>query len=92
MPIARRLIPILALLAVTATTSLAWAQSGAPWPSRGPIKLMAAFPPGGSVDQVARILAAPLQAQLGQTVIVDNKAGASSSIGAAAVAASSPDG
>ena len=92
MPIARRLIPILALLAVTATTSVAWAQSGAPWPTRGPIKLVAVFPPGGSVDQVARILAVPLQAQLGQTVIVDNKAGASGSIGAAAVAASPPDG
>ncbi len=68
-----------------------WAQ-GAPWPARGPIKLVAVFPPGGSVDQVARILAVPLQAQLGQNIIVENKGGASGSIGAAAVAAAAADG
>lgn len=88
----RRLIPVLALLAAATATHSVWAQSSAPWPTRGPIKLVAVFPPGGSVDQVARILAAPLQAQLGQTVIVDNKGGASGSIGAAAVAAAPADG
>jgi tripartite-type tricarboxylate transporter receptor subunit TctC len=62
------------------------------WPTKQPIKLIAVFPPGGSVDQVARILGPALQAQLGQTVVVDNKGGASGSIGAAAVAASPPDG
>ena len=68
------------------------AAAQATWPTRGPIKLVAVFPPGGSVDQVARILAQPLSIQLGQTVIVENKGGASGSIGAAAVAASQPDG
>ena len=68
------------------------AQTGAAWPTRGPIKLVAVFPPGGSVDQVARILAVPLQASLGQNVIVENKGGASGSIGAAFVAASPADG
>ena len=62
------------------------------WPSKQPIKLVAVFPPGGSVDQVARILAAPLQQALGQTVVVDNKGGASGSIGTANVAASASDG
>ena len=70
----------------------ALAQSTAAWPTRGPIKLVAVFPPGGSVDQVARILQVPLQAALGQTVIVENKGGASGSIGAAAVAAAPADG
>ena len=88
----RCLIPVLVLLATATATHCAWAQSTAPWPTRGPIKLVAVFPPGGSVDQVARILAVPLQAQLGQTVIVDNKGGASGSIGAAAVAAALADG
>ena len=62
------------------------------WPTRQPIKLVAVFPPGGSVDQVARILAQPLSQQLGQNVIVENKGGASGSIGTAAVAAAPPDG
>lgn len=61
------------------------------WPSK-PIRLIAVFPPGGSVDQVARILATPLGQQLGQSIIVENKGGASGSIGTAAVAAAAPDG
>ena len=76
-----------------ATGLLSWPQAFAQaWPHRQPIKLVAVFPPGGSVDQVARILAVPLAAQLGTTVIVENKGGASGSIGAAAVAAAPPDG
>ena len=82
---------LLGILILSAAAG-AWAQSGPAWPMRGPIKLVAVFPPGGSVDQVARILAQPLQAQLGQSVIVENKGGASGSIGAAAVAASPADG
>ncbi|MES2190538.1 MAG: tripartite tricarboxylate transporter substrate binding protein [Pseudomonadota bacterium] len=82
---------LVGFLALAATAG-ACAQSGPAWPTRGPIKLVAVFPPGGSVDQVARILAQPLQAQLGQSVIVENKGGASGSIGAAAVAASPADG
>jgi tripartite-type tricarboxylate transporter receptor subunit TctC len=69
--------------------TLAQAQA---WPSRQPIHLVAVFPPGGSVDQVARVLAPALQQQLGQTVIVDNKGGASGSIGTGEVAAAAPDG
>ena len=78
-----------AVLALSALPLLAGAQA---WPSKQPIKLVAVFPPGGSVDQVARILAVPLTQQLGQSVIVDNKGGASGSIGTAAVAAAAPDG
>jgi tripartite-type tricarboxylate transporter receptor subunit TctC len=70
---------------------LAASAQGA-WPSRQPIRLVAVFPPGGSVDQVARILAVPLSKQLGQSVIVDNKGGASGSIGTAFVAAAPADG
>jgi tripartite-type tricarboxylate transporter receptor subunit TctC len=68
---------------------LAQAQA---WPSKQAIKFVAVFPPGGSVDQVARILQGPLQQQLGQSIIVENKGGASGSIGTAQVAAAAPDG
>ena len=62
------------------------------WPGKQPIKLVVVFPPGGSVDAVARLLAPHLQQELGQNVIIENKAGASGSIGAAAVAAAPADG
>src|ERR1700704_4346563 len=66
-------------------------QAQAPWPAK-PVKIIAVFPPGGSVDQVARVFAAHLTQQLGQQFIVDNRGGASGSIGAQVVAASPPDG
>ena len=80
---------LLATLLTTLACCCAFAQT---WPGKQPVKLVAVFPPGGSVDQVARILSQPLQALLGQTVIVENKGGASGSIGAAFVAQSPPDG
>ena len=80
------------LLALCLAATLVHAQGTGDWPKRQPIKLVAVFPPGGSVDQVARILAPALQQQLGQSVIVDNKGGASGAIGTAAVVASPPDG
>jgi len=62
------------------------------WPTKQPIKLVAVFPPGGSVDQVARIIAPVLSQQLGQSVIVENKGGASGIIGTSAVLSSPADG
>ncbi|MEY3253256.1 MAG: putative extracytoplasmic binding receptor [Pseudomonadota bacterium] len=85
-----------ALTAAITTTLLAaglpLAAQAQAWPARGPIKLIAVFPPGGSVDQVARILAPVLQQQLGQTVVVENKGGASGAIGTGDVARAEPDG
>ena len=78
-----------AVLAAIVVPASAQAQA---WPARQPIKLVAVFPPGGSVDQVARILAPVLQQRLGQSVVVDNKGGASGSIGTAAVANAPADG
>jgi tripartite-type tricarboxylate transporter receptor subunit TctC len=87
----KRLLSIAAGAALAASvTSHALAQPA--WPKAQPIKLVAVFPPGGSVDQVARILQGPLQQQLGQTVVVDNKGGASGSIGTGIVAAAPADG
>jgi tripartite-type tricarboxylate transporter receptor subunit TctC len=61
------------------------------WPAKT-VRIIAPFPPGGSVDQVSRILAAQLTTQIGQQVIVENRAGASGSIGTQAVATAPPDG
>lgn len=82
---------VLALGLALCASLPAFAQVG-DWPKRQPIRLVAVFPPGGSVDQVARILAPQLSQQLGQTVIVENKAGASGSIGTASVATAPGDG
>ena len=61
------------------------------WPSK-PVRFIAGFPPGGSVDQVSRIFAAHLTQALGQQFIVENRTGASGSIGAQVVATAPPDG
>jgi tripartite-type tricarboxylate transporter receptor subunit TctC len=79
-------------LAAASCLVLPWAAQAQDWPMKQPIKLVAVFPPGGSVDQVARLLAPALQQELGQSFIVENKGGASGSIGAAAVASAPPDG
>jgi tripartite-type tricarboxylate transporter receptor subunit TctC len=78
----------LAWLALALTAGAAGAQA---WPDKT-IRLIAVFPPGGSVDQVSRVLAQQLTKQLGQGVVVENIGGASGSIGTAAVAKATPDG
>jgi tripartite-type tricarboxylate transporter receptor subunit TctC len=61
------------------------------WPAR-PVKLVVPFPPGGTADLLGRLAAKEMQASLGQTVVVENRAGAGGAIGSDAVAKSEPDG
>ncbi len=62
------------------------------WPARGPIKLVAQFPPGGLVDVVSRLMAPHLSAALGQSVVVENRPGAGGLIGTDYVAKQAADG
>ena len=61
------------------------------WPAK-PIKLVVTYPPGGTVDAVARVIAPKLATRLGQPVVVDNRAGAGGAIGGDVVAKSPADG
>jgi tripartite-type tricarboxylate transporter receptor subunit TctC len=76
---------------LTFLAGLALALPALAWPDK-PINIIVPFPPGGSTDTLARALVAPLQASLGQTVVVDNKPGATGTIGTNMVARAPADG
>ncbi|MFC5521866.1 Bug family tripartite tricarboxylate transporter substrate binding protein [Polaromonas jejuensis] len=71
------------------SVSAALAQS---WPTAKPITLVVGYPPGGSVDLVARIVAEPLAKRLGTPVVVENVGGAGGTIGAQRVVGAAPNG
>jgi tripartite-type tricarboxylate transporter receptor subunit TctC len=81
-----------AVAAITfAALALAFDASAQTWPTR-PIKLIVGFAPGGAADTVARALGDPLGRALGQPIVIENRAGAGSSIAAETVAKAAPDG
>lgn len=78
----------IAALVIAMLPGLALAKA---YPER-PVRIVVAYPPGGGVDIVARILSAPLQAALKQPIIIDNRSGAGGAVGHALVAKATPDG
>ncbi len=82
---------IVRALAATASAFLMHGALAQTWPAK-PIRFIMAYPPGGSSDILARPIANELTKSLGQSVLIDYKPGAGSSIGADAVAKSAPDG
>lgn len=82
----RSITALVASLAFAATTALAQT-----YPTK-PVKLIVPFPPGGAVDVYARTVQPALAENLGQTIVIENKTGASGMIGADSVAKAAPDG
>ena len=75
--------------ATLAFTAFAQAQA---YPSAGPIRLIVPWPPGGGVDTTGRMIAAPLSQRLGQSIVIDNRAGAGGNIGTEHAKTQKPDG
>jgi tripartite-type tricarboxylate transporter receptor subunit TctC len=82
---------LIRLVVATAILVLVALPAPAQYPNR-PIRFIVPFPPGGGVDIVARTVGEKLGARLGQTVVVDNRPGAGTTIGASLAAKSAPDG
>ena len=74
-----------------ATAALGLASPALAFPERT-LRIISGFPPGGLNDIIARALAQPLTAELGQPVVVENRGGAGGSVGATAAARATPDG
>jgi tripartite-type tricarboxylate transporter receptor subunit TctC len=79
-----------ALLAAPLALGPAAAQAQA-WPTK-PIRLVAPFPPGSSIDLIARMIAPPMGEALGQSIVIENRVGAGGNVGIDNVAKSPPDG
>ena len=86
-----RILRTVALVLGAIAMGAAGTAAAQPYPNK-PIRMVIAFPPGGTSDFVGRVVAAKLSEFLGQSIVIDNKPGASGLIGTGDVARSAPDG
>ena len=86
----RHLLAVLTSVSALAAFATAPAAQAA-WPEK-PVRVLVSFPPGGSSDLVARLLAEKLSADLGQQFVVENKPGAAGTVAAGALKSAAPDG
>ncbi len=82
---------LLSAVALAAAPFMASGVLAQAWPAR-PIKLVVPFPPGGLIDNMARLVAPKLGQELGQAIVIDNKPGAGGNLGAGEAARATPDG
>ena len=78
-------------MAAAAAPGVARAQGSGGWPNR-PVRIVVAWPPGGGADTPVRLAGPAMQGVLGQPIVIENRPGASGSVGAGVVAAAAPDG
>ena len=89
MPLLRAVLLAWACLCLIAPPGVSQAQE---WPAAKPVKIVVPFSPGGSSDQLARLLAPEFATTFGQQFYIENRGGSSGAIGAAQVAKAAPDG
>ncbi len=83
---------VLAGLAGTvALPAIRTASAQSAWPTR-PVRMIVPFPPGGSTDVLARVIAENLSKEIGQTVVIENRPGSAGNVGVNAIAKAEPDG
>src|SRR5689334_12178034 len=90
----RRPLPLIALACVVASVivTIPSSSQAQECPARQPIRVMVALTPGSAIDIVSRLVFEQVSKQIGQTIVIENRPGASQTIAAGAVAKAEPDG
>jgi tripartite-type tricarboxylate transporter receptor subunit TctC len=83
---------LLASVVITALVGAATSSIAQEWPARQPIRVFVALTPGSAIDLVSRLVFEQVSKQIGRTIVVENRAGASQTLAAGAVAKAEPDG